>query len=256
MKKALMLPVELLPATEIILALGGKENIKNLDACITRLRISVEDIKKVDKERIKALGASQVLELGNNIQAIFGLKSDQLKSQIKDVMNGKIPTKAIEVEKINKEVKENDYFVAPLNGKLLPLKDVPDQIFSQRMMGDGFAIAPTNGEVVSPVNGKIVTLFPTKHAVGIVAENGCEILIHFGIDTVKLKGEGFEALVSQDDIVKAGQPILRVNIDQVKKQVPSIITPVIFTNLSEEEKIFFKAGSIVKVGQKNILNIQ
>ncbi|MCT4619364.1 MAG: glucose-specific PTS transporter subunit IIBC [Marinisporobacter sp.] len=243
-------------AVNVLDALGGKENIKNLDACITRLRISVNDIKKVDKPRIKALGASGVLEVGNNIQAIFGPKSDQLKSQIKDVMNGKTPTKAIKVEKTNKEVKGNDQFVSPLNGKILPLKDVPDEVFSQRMMGDGFAIEPTNGEVVSPVDGKIATLFPTKHAVGIVAENGREILIHFGIDTVKLKGEGFEALVNQDDVVKAGQPILRVNLDEVKKKVPSMITPVIFTNLSEKERVSFKAGSNVKSGQKDIVSIQ
>ncbi|QXM05344.1 glucose-specific PTS transporter subunit IIBC [Crassaminicella indica] len=243
-------------AVNVLEALGGKGNIKNLDACITRLRVSVNDIKKVDKARIKALGASGVLEVGNNIQAIFGPKSDQLKSQIKDVMDGKTVTNSIDIEKKNSDVKGNDYFVAPLNGKLLALKDVPDQVFSQRMMGDGFAIEPINGEVVSPVNGKVTTLFQTKHAIGITAENGREVLIHFGIDTVKLKGEGFEALVNQDDIVKAGQPILRVDLEKIKDKVPSIITPIIFTNLSEKEKVSFKAGVKVTCGQKNIVNIQ
>ncbi|WP_066496280.1 glucose-specific PTS transporter subunit IIBC [Abyssisolibacter fermentans] len=243
-------------AVNVLEALGGKENIKNLDACITRLRLVVNDIKKVDKARIKALGASGILEVGNNLQAIFGPKSDQLKSQIKDIMNGKTPAKLVELEKSSNDVKESDRIVSPLNGKLLAIEDVPDEVFSQKMMGDGFAIEPTNGEVVSPVNGKITTLFPTKHAIGITAENGREVLIHFGIDTVKLKGEGFEVLVSQNDTVKAGQPILRVDLDKVNKQVSSIITPIIFTNLSENEKISFKLGVKVTCGQENIVNIQ
>jgi PTS system D-glucosamine-specific IIC component len=247
-------------AANVLEALGGKENIKNLDACITRLRITVNDIGKVNKERIKSLGAAGVLEIGNNIQAIFGPKSDQLKGQIKDIMkNKKISTKAVkEAEITKKEVKvtAKSEFVAPLSGKLVELKDVPDEVFSQKMMGDGFAIEPTKGEVVSPVNGKITTLFPTKHAIGIAADDGREILIHFGIDTVNLKGEGFEALVEQGDKVKVGQPLLRVKLEEVKKKVPSTITPVIFTNLSDDETISFKAGAKVEAGESNIVNIK
>lgn len=247
-------------AANVLEALGGKENIKNLDACITRLRITVNDIEKVNKERIKSLGAAGVLEIGNNIQAIFGPKSDQLKGQIKNIMkNKKISTKAVkEAEIAKKEVKvtAKSEFVAPLSGKLVELKDVPDEVFSQKMMGDGFAIEPTKGEVVSPVNGKITTLFPTKHAIGIAADDGREILIHFGIDTVNLKGEGFEALVEQGDKVKVGQPLLRVKLEEVKKKVPSTITPVIFTNLSDDETISFKAGAKVEAGESDIVNIK
>lgn len=243
-------------AARILAALGGKENIKSLDACITRLRVTVNDIKQVDKQELKEIGAAGVLEVGNNIQAIFGPKSDQLKTQIKDIMNGKTMAQVKETKQESNEVVGKDSFVSPLSGKLLDMSDVPDEVFSKKMMGDGFAIEPENGEVVSPVDGKVTTIFPTKHAIGIVADNGREILIHFGIDTVNLKGEGLEVLVKQGNTIKMGQPILSVDINKVKDKVPSIITPVIFTNLSEGESISFKAGSYVKAGQSNIINIK
>ncbi|MCY6370812.1 PTS transporter subunit IIABC, partial [Clostridium ganghwense] len=245
-------------AVGVLKALGGKENIAKLDACITRLRVSVNDIKNVDKQELKRLGASGVMEIGNNIQAIYGPKSDQLKEQIKDVMAGKVPTAEI-VEPTKQTavtLEKNDTFVAPIDGKILELSDVPDQVFSQKMMGDGFAIEPANGEIVSPVNGTITMLFPTKHAVGITADNGLELLVHFGIDTVELKGEGFEALVEQDAKVKAGQPILKVNLDEVKGKVPSVITPVIFTNLTEEQKLSVKFGKQVKRGEEGFVTIK
>lgn len=241
-------------AVHVLEALGGKENIRNLDACITRLRVRVQDIQKVDKARIKSLGASGVLEVGDNIQAIFGPKSDHLKTQIQEIMNGKASSTGFGVQE-KSEITGKDDFVVPMNGRILPLEDVPDEVFSKKMMGDGFAIEPTDGEVVSPVNGRVTTLFPTKHAVGILGENGLEILIHIGIDTVHLKGRGFESLVGQGDVVKAGQPILRVNLNEVKGQAKSIITPIIFTNLSENQKISFPVGSQAKCGEKNVVII-
>lgn len=246
-----------LPAA-ILSALGGKENITNLDACITRLRVSVNDIKNVDKAELKRLGAAGVMEVGNNVQAIFGGRSDQLKTQIQDIIAGRTPTITKPIEKKEVEVTKtnDDIFVAPIDGKILSITEVPDEVFSQKMMGDGFAIEPANGEVVSPVNGVITTVFPTKHAIGITADNGTEILIHFGIDTVNLKGEGLEALVEQGSKVKAGQSILKVNLNEVKGKVPSVITPIIFTNLTEEQKVSVKAGEQVKRGQKNIVTIK
>lgn len=241
----------------ILQALGGKENITNLDACITRLRVSVNDIKSVNKAELKKLGAAGVMEIGNNIQAIFGGRSDQLKSQIKDIMSGKTPVAAKTAAKEVTITNSNDKtFVVPIDGKILPITEVPDEVFSQKMMGDGFAIEPANGEVVSPVNGVITTVFPTKHAIGITADNGSEILIHFGIDTVNLKGEGLEALVEQGAKVKAGQPILKVNLSEVKGKVPSIITPVVFTNLAEGQKVIVKSGQQVKRGQKDVVTIK
>jgi len=242
-------------AVNVLTALGGKDNINKLDACITRLRISVYDIKQVNKDRLKVLGAAGVLEVGNNIQVIFGPKSDQLKTQIQAIMSGKTIVDTEEIKPKASAVVGEIAFVAPLNGKMLELKDVPDKTFSEKMMGDGFAIEPINGDVVSPVNGKIATLFPTEHAIGIIADSGHEILIHFGIDTVNLKGEGFEALVKQGESVKAGQPILRVDLKKVKEKAPSVITPIIFTNLSEGEVVSFKLEE-VRAGQTGIINIK
>ncbi|SFA48367.1 PTS system D-glucose-specific IIA component, Glc family /PTS system D-glucose-specific IIB component, Glc family /PTS system D-glucose-specific IIC component, Glc family [Parageobacillus thermantarcticus] len=250
---------------EVLAALGGKENIAHLDACITRLRVSVNDIKEVDKDRLKALGAAGVLEVGNNVQAIFGPKSDILKGQIKDIMEGRAPARAQaekqeETKEANepKEAKEvkTETIASPLTGEVVPLSEVPDQVFSQKMMGDGFAIMPTDGTVVSPVDGKIVNVFPTKHAIGIESVGGHEILIHFGIDTVKLNGQGFTALVQQGDEVKKGQPILNVDLEYVKNNAPSIVTPIIFTNLQPNEAIHVKKQGAVTKGEDHIAEIR
>ena len=148
---------------EVLVALGGKENIASLDACITRLRVQVNEQKNVNKDRLKELGAAGVLEVGNNIQAIFGPKSDTLKSQIHDIMSGRTPhvekEEPVKVEETPQKVDENETIVSPIEGKILPITEVPDQVFSGKMMGDGFAIEPTEGTVVSPVNGEIVNVF-------------------------------------------------------------------------------------------------
>ncbi|XJZ27622.1 glucose-specific PTS transporter subunit IIBC [Bacillota bacterium Lsc_1132] len=246
-------------AANILDAMGGKQNIAHLDACITRLRVSVNDIKEVDKNRLKQLGAAGVLEVGNNIQAIFGPRSETIKGQMKDIMDGKTPRvaevvapeKGVEqqIEEINPEAlqtkREEEVFAAPLKGEVKPITEVPDQVFAGKMMGDGFAIVPSEGMVVSPVDGKIVNLFPTKHAIGILSDSGREILIHVGIDTVNLKGEGFETLVAENDRVEKGQPLLKVDLDYVKEHATSTITPIVFTNLSEGEKVVLeKQGSV------------
>lgn len=253
----------------ILEAMGGKENIAHLDACITRLRVSVNDVKKVDKDELKKLGAAGVLEVGNNIQAIFGPKSDSLKSQMQDIISGKKPRPTEEdKQEETKEKEENREqqeapveqsetpFLAPIKGKIMPITEVPDQVFSGKMMGDGFAIEPADGLVVSPVDGKVMTLFPTKHALGIQAKDGREVLIHFGIDTVKLEGEGFEALVSEGEEVTAGQPLLQVDIEQIKDKVPSIITPIVFTNLKEGEQVVVEKQGEVKIKEKGIISIK
>jgi PTS system D-glucosamine-specific IIC component len=244
---------------EILQAMGGKENIASLDACITRLRVQVNNKDEVNKERLKALGAAGVLEVGNNIQAIFGPKSDTLKSQMKDIMSGKTPVIKKEEKTEVKEVKNssnNDDIVNPIEGEIIPITEVPDQVFSGKMMGDGFAIKPSEGTVVSPVDGEIVNVFPTKHAIGILANNGREILIHIGIDTVKLNGEGFEVFVSQGDKVTKGQKLVNVDLKFVKENAPSIITPVIFTNLAEGQQVYInKLGSQAK-GETRIITIK
>ncbi|SHH15108.1 glucose-specific PTS transporter subunit IIBC [Clostridium grantii] len=248
-------------AIEVLKALGGNTNIDKLDACITRLRVIVKDVSKVDKQQLKNLGAAGVLEVGNNVQAIFGPKSDQLKNAIKDVMSGKTPVD-MDLTPVSNVATESTTgtlltsFVSPLDGKIVGLEEVPDDLFSQKLMGNGFAILPSSGEIVSPVDGVVTTILPSKHAVGLTSTDGTEILVHFGVDTVKLNGEGFEALVKQDDKVKVGQTLLKVDVKKVEKEVPSIITPIIFTNLSAEVEITFENGAIVKKGQKNIISLK
>lgn len=148
------------------------------------------------------------------------------------------------------EYQETDSFVAPLQGRLLPLTAVPDEVFSKKMLGDGFAIDPTSGDVVAPVSGEIATLFPTKHAIGIIDSNGREVLIHFGIDTVHLQGKGFKSLVKQGEKVTIGQKILTVDLEMVRSKAFSVVTPIVFTNLKEGQNVSLRSNKSVKLGQK------
>jgi glucose PTS system EIICBA or EIICB component len=157
---------------------------------------------------------------------------------------------------VNVNSNATDQFVSPIQGELKPLSEVPDAVFAEKMMGDGFAIVPSEGTIVSPVNGKVVSLFPTKHAIGILSDSGREILIHVGIDTVKLEGKGFEALVAQDDRIEIGQPLLQVDLDYIKEHATSIITPIIFTNLFEGEEIGINKLGHVNLQEENIITIK
>ncbi|WP_026573959.1 glucose-specific PTS transporter subunit IIBC [Bacillus sp. UNC438CL73TsuS30] len=248
-------------ASNILDAMGGQKNIAHLDACITRLRVSVNDIKEVDKNQLKKLGAAGVLEVGNNIQAIFGPRSETIKGQMKDIMEGKrprvaAPSKETKLQAVPAGNTNKEIIVAPLKGEIKPITEVPDQVFAGKMMGDGFAIVPSEGTVVSPVDGKIVNLFPTKHAIGILSDSGREILIHVGIDTVNLKGQGFETLVSENDRIVKGQPLLKVDLDYVKEHATSTITPIVFTNLAEGEKVVLEKQGQVDLKQADIVRIK
>nr|WP_163529369.1 glucose-specific PTS transporter subunit IIBC [Halobacillus ihumii] len=248
---------------EILEAMGGQENIDHLDACITRLRVSVNDKGNVNKNRLKKLGASGVMEVGNNIQAIFGPVSDTLRGQMQDIIDGKTPRSREDVAEIVNEAKSAEApvtagdleFVSPIQGRVLPITEVPDGVFSGKMMGDGFAIEPKDGKIVSPINGKVLNVFPTKHAIGLQADNGMEVLIHIGIDTVKLKGEGFTSLIEEGDTVKQGQALMEVDLDYVKAHAPSIVTPIVFTNLSEEQSVELKATGEVKRNEPDIIQL-
>lgn len=256
-------------AYHVLEAMGDKENIKHLDSCITRLRVTVNDKNKVDKDALKKLGATGVLEIGNNMQAIFGPISEGLKEQMQDIMFGKIPRSQIEAASAaegGRQVESGmgdplpfdpkaNVFVIPMSGTLRSLEDVPDEVFSERMMGDGFAIEPIDGTVVSPVNGKVINVFPTKHAIGLLSDNGREVLIHIGLETVNLKGAGFEVFVKEGDRVTAGQQLLEADIPKLKTQVPSLLTPVVFTNLGAAERVAFQEGEQVKAEQHNKVNI-
>ncbi|HDG6193490.1 TPA: PTS transporter subunit IIABC [Staphylococcus aureus] len=224
----------------VLEAMGGKANIKHLDACITRLRVEVNDKSKVDVPGLKDLGASGVLEVGNNMQAIFGPKSDQIKHEMQQIMNGQVvenPTtmeddkdETVVVAEDKSATSELSHIVhAPLTGEVTPLSEVPDQVFSEKMMGDGIAIKPSQGEVRAPFNGKVQMIFPTKHAIGLVSDNGLELLIHIGLDTVKLNGEGFTLHVEEGQEVKQGDLLINFDLDYIRNHAKSDITPIIVT---------------------------
>ncbi|EVQ57865.1 PTS system glucose-specific EIICBA component [Staphylococcus aureus M1406] len=224
----------------VLEAMGGKANIKHLDACITRLRVEVNDKSKVDVPGLKDLGASGVLEVGNNMQAIFGPKSDQIKHEMQQIMNGQVvenPTtmeddkdETVVVAEDKSATSELSHIVhAPLTGEVTPLSEVPDQVFSEKMMGNGIAIKPSQGEVRAPFNGKIQMIFPTKHAIGLVSDSGLELLIHIGLDTVKLNGEGFTLHVEEGQEVKQGDLLINFDLDYIRNHAKSDITPIIVT---------------------------
>ncbi|HDA7818825.1 TPA: PTS transporter subunit IIABC [Staphylococcus aureus] len=224
----------------VLEAMGGKANIKHLDACITRLRVEVNDKSKVDVPGLKDLGASGVLEVGNNMQAIFGPKSDQIKHEMQQIMNGQVvenPTtmeddkdETVVVAEDKSATSELSHIVhTPLTGEVTPLSEVPDQVFSEKMMGDGIAIKPSQGEVRAPFNGKVQMIFPTKHAIGLVSDSGLELLIHIGLDTVKLNGEGFTLHVEEGQEVKQGDLLINFDLDYIRNHAKSDITPIIVT---------------------------
>ena len=226
----------------VLKAMGGEENIKHLDACITRLRVEVKEKGKVDVAGLKALGASGVLEVGNNMQAIFGPKSDQIKHDMSLIMKGEItkPQETTVTEEESEEVvhierasEVNIY--APGNGQVIPLSEVPDQVFAQKMMGDGVGFILADGKIVAPFDGTVKTIFPTKHAIGLESDQGLELLIHIGIDTVKLNGEGFESFVETDDRVHKGQVLMQIDLDYITTHAPSTVTPLIITNLEDRQ---------------------
>lgn len=235
--------------------MGGKKNIKHLDACITRLRVEVNEKSSVDVAALKSLGASGVLEVGNNMQAIFGPKSDQIKHDILRIMSGEItkPSETTVVEDDNDTAvpttnSTETLISAPGNGEIMPLTAVPDQVFADKLMGDGIAFVPKDDVIVSPITGTVKTIFPTLHAIGLETPEGLEVLIHIGIDTVKLEGQGFESLVTTDDNVEVGQPLIKIDLDYIQAHAPSIITPIVITNLTNQT-LTIESAQPVTVGQ-------
>ena len=254
-------------ANEILIALGNKENLKSLDACITRLRVQVKNINNVDKERLKELGAAGVMVVGDNIQAIFGTKSDTLKSEINEIISGKLVVNNFSKIEENKSSKEDsssedvialssdsEEILSLTNGEILELSQVPDDVFSSKLMGDGFAIKSNDGIICSPVDGTVEVIFPTKHAVIIKSTAGKEVLIHMGIETVKLEGKGFELFTNVGDKVSAGDKLAKMDLKYIEENATSTITPVIFTNLEADEKVKVIAGKC-KVSENNKVSI-
>lgn len=235
-------------AARVLEAIGGKENIEVLDACITRLRLTLTDPSKVDKGTLKALGAAGILAAGNSIQVIFGTEAEKIKDNIKAIIanggyakpcNDEIKEELEEVAiDDNKKTSKGSYSLYnPIDGEIVELEKVPDDAFSQKILGDGFAVMPSGNKVYAPASGEITVLFPTKHAVAITTEEGLELLVHIGIDTVNLNGEGFTAYVEQGDKVKRGDLLVSFDTEFVKKNAKSLISPIVITNMEKVESI-------------------
>lgn len=219
----------------ILKALGGKSNIVTLDNCITRLRLIVKDGSIINDEELQKLGALGVVHLDDtSVQVIIGTKVTTVRNGLDALLEGSEP----EAKKFQ--------IGAPLAGKAVPLTEVPDAVFSTGMIGQGAAIQPTDGQVVAPVDGVITTVFSTKHAIGIKATNGMEILIHLGIDTVKLDGKPFETKVAVDEQVKDGDLLATADWQMVADAGLATVTPVVVTNFAEYTNVGMIAQGMVE----------
>ena len=227
-------------AFAIINLLGGKPNIVDVDACMTRLRVTVKDNTKVGKEdQWKAVGAMGLIVKDNGVQAVYGPKADVLKSDIQDILDS-----GMDIPEVNVAAKEETKaktaatgesvdLVAVANGEVIAIEAVADPVFSGKMMGDGFAVEPTDGTIVSPVNGTIKSVFPTKHAIGIETKEGVEVLVHMGIDTVSLEGKPFSVKVKEGDQVQAGQVLAQVDLEALQQADKKATMIVVFTNMDK-----------------------
>ena len=237
--------------------LGGKKNISDVDCCATRLRCTVYKTELVDDAALKATGASGVVHKGNGVQIIYGPRVTVVKSNLEDYLETApneeyIPqqTEIIEekaTEEVGGNVVDTIIISSPVNGMAADLSETPDDAFAGRMMGDGAMVIPEDGMVFAPENGEVCFIFNTKHAIGFQTESGITMLLHIGIDTVKLDGKGFEPLVKEGDKVKKGDPMMKVDMDYVKANAPSLATPVLCTELEDHQKIrLLKTGEIKK----------
>ncbi|ORO78968.1 PTS glucose/maltose transporter subunit IIBCA [Streptococcus oralis subsp. dentisani] len=225
-------------AVNIINLLGGRANIVDVDACMTRLRVTVKDADRVGtEEEWKAEGAMGLVMKGQGVQAIYGPKADVLKSDIQDILDSgevipeTLPSQMTEAQQNTvhyKGVTEDVYSVA--DGQVIALEQVKDPVFAQKMMGDGFAVEPANGNIVSPVSGTVSSIFPTKHALGLVTEAGLEVLVHIGLDTVSLEGKPFTVHVSEGQKVAAGDLLVTADLDAIRAAGRETSTVVVFTN--------------------------
>ncbi|WP_084933021.1 PTS transporter subunit IIBC [Streptococcus oralis] len=225
-------------AVNIINLLGGRANIVDVDACMTRLRVTVKDADRVGtEEQWKAEGAMGLVMKGQGVQAIYGPKADVLKSDIQDILDSgevipeTLPSQMTEAQKNTvhfKGVTEEVYSVA--DGQVIALEQVKDPVFAQKMMGDGFAVEPANGNIVSPVTGTVSSIFPTKHALGLVTDSGLEVLVHIGLDTVSLEGKPFTVHVSEGQKVAAGDLLVTTDLDAIRTAGRETSTVVVFTN--------------------------
>ena len=225
----------------IVRGLGGKGNISDVDCCATRLRCSVFDAKLVDDALLKSTGASGVVHKGNGVQIIYGPHVTVIKSNLEDYLE-----KAPEEEKKQTKAVRSIIISSPMKGAAANLSTAPDEAFAEGMMGDGAVVTPVDPIVRAPEDGEISFVFDTKHAIGFLTDSGISLLIHAGIDTVKLNGEGFEVYVENGQKVKKGEPMLKLDIDYLRENAPSLASPIVCTELEDNQKVrLLKEGEIL-----------
>ena len=245
----------------IINLLGGKENIEDVDACMTRLRVSVKDKTKVGNEDAwKSAGALGLIVKDNGVQAVYGPKADILKSDIQDALDSNISIPVTNpTTNVSSSVEETATnfldkvisLTAVAEGEVLPLEQVNDPVFSTKMMGEGFAVEPVNGHIVAPISGTITSIFPTQHAIGLLTDDGIEVLVHMGIDTVSLKNNSFGITVKEGQQVLAGEQIALADLDAIKAEEKQVTMIVVFTNSEKVNQVVIEqANHSVVVGQK------
>lgn len=250
----------------ILKGFGGKENLSDVDCCATRLRVTVNDASKVMDDMLKASGASGVIHKGNGVQVIYGPKVSVIKSDLEDFIDSPYsddPDSIIGTEKASDKIEEKPQtegaentetngktitLYSHMNGTAVKLEDVEDEVFSQKILGEGAAVEPSEGKLYAPCDGKIDSVFDTKHAVNMVSDDGVEILLHIGIDTVKLGGQYFEAHVSDGQEVKKGDLLISFDMDKIKAAGYKVTTPLIIGNTDDFASVEPVAQNSVSAG--------
>ena len=250
----------------ILKGLGGKDNLSDVDCCATRLRVTVNDASKVTDDMLKASGASGVIHKGNGVQVIYGPKVSVIKSDLEDFIDSPYsddPDSIIGTEGASDKTEEKPQtegaentetngkaitLYSHMNGTAVKLEDVEDEVFSQKILGEGAAVEPSEGKLYAPCDGKIDSVFDTKHAVNMVSSDGVEILLHIGIDTVKLGGQYFEAHVSDGQEVKKGDLLISFDMDKIKAAGYKVTTPIIIGNTDDYASVEPVAQNSVSAG--------
>lgn len=233
----------------IVEGLGGTANLSDVDCCATRLRCTVKDAALVRQDVLKASGASGVICKGNGVQVVYGPKVAVIKAKLEDYLENAPKTPAATAAPAPAAPAAKDTVLsACLNGTVVPLADVKDEAFASGVLGDGIAIEPTDGELVAPADGEISSTFETHHAVGMTTADGAELLMHIGIDTVKLGGKHFTCLVNEGDKVKKGQPLIRFELEAIKAEGYPVTTPLIVCNTDDYAAVAAKASGTIKQG--------
>ena len=232
----------------IVEGLGGAANLADVDCCATRLRCTVNDAALVKQDVLKASGASGVICKGNGVQVVYGPKVAVIKAKLEDYLESTPKNPVVAPSPAAAPAAKDTVLSACLNGTVVPLADVKDEAFASGALGDGIAIEPTDGELVAPADGEISSTFETHHAVGMTTADGAELLMHIGIDTVKLGGKHFTYLVNEGDKVKKGQPLIRFELEAIKAEGYPVTTPLIVCNTDDYAAVVAKASGTVKQG--------